>query len=279
MQINSSNTAAVVIWYRPTAQQADYIRSYVSALRQVYIVDNSDNDNGTLTEGIGNVTYIPNLANQGIATALNTGYERAIADGAEWIVSFDQDSHLSALLLTEYLRLCEACPITHVGIYAPYPSYGNDLPRPETYEQRDCVITSGALMHADTYRQTGRFRDEFFIDLVDDEYCLRVKRQGKAIVMVNRTVMEHRLGNGFLTTPILRHRFVEHNALRHYYIVRNTLVLIKDYPEQRKYYRKQLRKRIKRLCLYDWHDKGKKIIMCLRAYTDYRHHCMNQFKH
>lgn len=279
MSINSGNTAAVVIWYNPTSQQADYIRSYASALRQVYIVDNSDEDNTALTEGLANTVYIPNRRNEGIAAALNTGYERAIADGAEWIVSFDQDSHMSASQLTAYLHLCEACPITNIGIYAPYPSYGNDQPKPETYEQRNCVITSGALMHADTYRQTGRFRDEFFIDLVDDEYCLRVIRKGKTIVMVNKIILEHRLGNGFVTTPILHHRFVEHNALRHYYIVRNTLVLIREYPEQRTYYRKQLGKRIKRLCLYDWHDKWEKIRMCLLAYTDYRHHRMNRFNH
>lgn len=279
MTIDAQNTVVVVVWYHPTQQQADYIRSYASALRRVYIVDNSDEDNTALTEGLTNALYLPNRRNEGIATALNTGYEHALTDGAEWIISFDQDSHMSAAQLMQYLQLCEACPIPDVGIFAPYPSYGNDRPQPQTYEQRNCVITSGALMHADTYRQTGRFRDDFFIDLVDDEYCLRVKRQGKAIVIVNRIVMEHSLGNGFVTTPILHHRFVEHNALRHYYIVRNTLVLIRDYPEQRAYYRKQLRKRIKRLCLYDWHDKWQKIKMCVLACADYRHHRMNQFKH
>ena len=88
--------------------------------------------------------------------------------------------------------------------------------------------------------------------------------------MVNRIVMEHHLGNGFVEVPILHHRFIEHNALRHYYIVRNTLFILRDYPEQRAYYRKQLRKRIKRLLLYDWHDKWQKIKQCIRAYRDYK---------
>lgn len=278
--IDSHNTVAVVVWYHPTEQQVDYIAAYASALKRVYIVDNSDIDNGDLAKGIPNAIYIANLSNKGIAYALNVGYQRAIEDSAEWIVSFDQDSHITASLLTEYMHLCEACPIPNVGIYAPYPSYGNSLPDQNIpYQKRECVITSGALMHADTYRVTGDFRDEFFIDLVDDEYCLRVKRLGKEIVIVNCIVMEHHLGNGFVTTPLLHHQFIEHNALRHYYIVRNTLVLIREYPERKAYYRKQLRKRIKRLCLYDWHDKWHKIKMCLWALYDYRHHHMNQFNH
>lgn len=277
--INERNTSVVVVWFHPGEQQAAFIREYASAVRRVYIVDNSESDNSALAESVANTVYLPNGGNKGIATALNAGYERAIADGAEWIVSFDQDSRMSASLLTEYLRVCDACPVKDVGVYAPYPDYGNDAPDPHViYEKRNTVITSGMLMPKETFLLTGRFRDEFFIDLVDDDYCLRVKRQGKDIVLVHTIVMKHRLGNGFVTTPFLHHRFIEHNALRHYYIVRNTMALIRDYPEQRAYYRRQLNKRIKRLLLYDWNDKGRKIRMCIRAYTDYKHGKMSQLK-
>lgn len=274
--MNEKNTAVVVVWYEPREQHTAYIHGYAPAVRSVYIVDNSEQDNKVLAEGIANAVYLSNGGNRGIAAALNTGYERAIADGAEWIISFDQDSCISTSLLKEFLRICEACPIPGVGIFAPYPNYGNDAPNKYiVYEKRNTVITSGMLMHKDTYLQTGRFRDEFFIDLVDDDYCLRVKRQGKEIVLVHAIEMKHSLGNGFVTTPILHHRFIEHSALRHYYIVRNTLVLIRDYPEQQAYYRRQLSKRIKRLLLYDRNDKWSKIRMCIRAYADYRHRKMN----
>ena len=269
--MDMAHIAAVVVWYNPTEQQVAYIEQYAPALRRVYIVDNSSEDNTHLAQKIANAVYIPNHTNLGIATALNRGFEWALAEGAEWIISFDQDSHIDADLLHEYFRLCDVCEIPNVGLFAPYPYYGNDLPDDsKVYEKRNTVITSGSLMSADTYRQVGRFRDEFFIDLVDDEYCLRIKRMGKEIVMVNRIVMEHQLGNGFVVTPILHHRFIEHNALRHYYIVRNTLFILRDYPEQRAYYRKQLRKRIKRLLLYDGHDKWQKIKQCVRAYRDYK---------
>ena len=278
--IRSHNTAAVVVWYYPTDQQIAYVNEYASALKCVYIVDNSDTDNSELAKGISHAVYIPNLRNRGIAYALNAGYKRAIDDGAEWIISFDQDSHITASMLQEFMQLCEACPIPDVAVFAPFTHYSNNLPDQRIpYEIRDSVITSGALMHADTYRATGDFREEFFIDLVDDEYCLRIKRMHKEIVIVNPIVLEHHLGNGFVTTPILHHRFIEHNAIRHYYIVRNTLVLIHDFPERKAYYSKQLRKRIKRLCLYDMNHKWAKIKMCLWAYYDYRHHRMNQFNH
>jgi rhamnosyltransferase len=279
MSINHLHTAAVVVWYHPTNLHAAHIREYAPAIKQVYIVDNSEEDHSSLAEGIANAIYLPNGTNKGIATALNVGYEQAVKDGMEWIIAFDQDSCISASLLTDFMHLCESCDIPDVGIFAPYPYYGNDLPDEDvTFEKRDFVITSGTLMSAQTYLQAGRFRDDLFIDLVDEEYCLRLKRLGKEIVMVNRIVMEHSLGNGMVTTPLLHHRFVEHNALRHYYIVRNTLVMMADYPEARTHYRKLLLKRIKRLCLYDRHDKWQKLKMCCRAYYDYRNHVMGPLK-
>ena len=275
MIIPPEHTAAVVIWFHPTNQHVAHIQEYTSAIKQVYIVDNSEEDHSSLAAGITNGVYLPNGTNKGIASALNTGYEHAIKDGMKWIIAFDQDSRIPASLLTDFLHLCESCDIPNVGIFAPYPYYGNDLPNKNvTYEKRDLVIISGTLMSAETYLQVGRFRDDLFIDLVDEEYCLRLKRHGKEIVMVNSIVMEHSLGNGMITTPFLHHRFVEHNALRHYYIVRNTLVMMDDYPEARAHYRKQLIKRIKRLCLYDWHDKWQKIKMCMLAYSDYKQNNM-----
>lgn len=272
------NIATVVIWYHPSEQQVHNIREYSPAVQRVYIIDNSEEDHSMLTRDIPNATYVPNRSNKGIATALNIGHEYAIKEGAKWIISFDQDSRISAEKLTDFFRLCENCPIENVGLFAPYPYYGNDKPNPDIiYERRESIITSGSLISATDYQQTGRFRDDFFIDLVDDEYCLRIKRKGKEIVIVNPIVIEHHIGNGYITTPFLHHRFVTHNALRHYYIVRNTLVLIDEYPEKRVFYRKQLRRRIKRLCLYDWHDKWAKFKMCVRAYRDYKQGKMNQF--
>lgn len=277
MIIHPENTAAVVVWYYPTTRNRENIQKYASSISRVYIVDNSEENHSSMVEGISNAIYLSNGINKGIAFALNVGYEHAIKDGMKWILAFDQDSRISASLLTDFLHLCETCDIQNVGIFAPYPYYGNDLPNKHvTYEKRNLVITSGTLMSAETYLQVGRFREDLFIDLVDDEYCLRLKRQGKEIVMINRIVMEHSLGNGIVTTPFLHHRFVEHNALRHYYIVRNTLVMMNDYPESQTYYRKQLQKRIKRLCLYDWHDKWQKVKMCFLAYYDYRHKNMGQ---
>lgn len=278
--IHANNTAAVVVWFMPSSQQTEHIQVFADVLKHVYVVDNSDKDFKHLIPDRKNITYIPNLDNKGIATALNIGYIQAIKSGAEWILSFDQDSHFTAQDLLKYIQLCNDCPISNVGIYAPYPKYGDSIPPiNSTYTLRERVITSGALISADTYHQTGRFRDDYFIDLVDDEYCLRVKKSGYEIVMVNEIILEHHIGNGYVTVPLIHHKFIEHNALRHYYIVRNTLAVIHEYPDSKKVFRRQLRQRIKRLILYDFHDKWNKLKMCYWGYYDYKHHKMGRFSH
>ncbi len=86
------NIAAVVIWFNPSLEFLENIKSYSKHVQKIIIVDNSDIDNSILLEEVPDIDYIPCLKNIGVASALNVGYERALASGAEWVLSMDQDS-------------------------------------------------------------------------------------------------------------------------------------------------------------------------------------------
>ena len=58
----------------------------------------------------------------------------------------------------------------------------------------ESVISSGSLLALAVYEQIGPFRDEFFIDHVDTEYCLRARRQGFRILQTRRPSMSHTVG-------------------------------------------------------------------------------------
>jgi rhamnosyltransferase len=93
-----------------------------------------------------------------------------------------------------------------------------------------CVITSGTLLNLEAARLIGRFRDDFFIDCVDFEFCLRARFMGFAIVEILAPIMDHSIG----TPQPIRFLWVggrtsNHRPWRWYYIVRNNVSLVGQY--------------------------------------------------
>ncbi len=98
----------------------------------------------------------------------------------------------------------------------------------EFLEQRT-VITSGSLIDAVFARAIGGFREDYFIDQLDHEFCLRARSCGGWVVITRKPVMEHSVGEaGGAWIPFLG-RLPNHPPLRKYYIARNSVVTIAEY--------------------------------------------------
>ena len=52
-------------------------------------------------------------------------------------------------------------------------------------------MTSGSFLNLKVYKEAGPFVDKLFIDYVDFEYCLRLKKKGFKIYKLNNTYMQH----------------------------------------------------------------------------------------
>lgn len=250
--ISPANTAAVVVWFHPSEEQKTKSDAYRSMVGRVYVVDNTSH-------------------NRGIATALNEGFRQAIADGYEWVLTMDQDSVLSAeqlrLLMQEANAYSKAC---ETGLFSVRQVYGDKVRDWDRYEQRLTVMCSGNLVRVKAFQEVGGMRDELFIDSVDDDFCMRLLRRGWLVVMTNRVLMEHSLGNGYRKRPIGRRKYLQHAAFRHYYILRNLLYMQHDYPEHKAFFRHLIRKHISHTLLYDFDDRRAKLRANWQAWRDYR---------
>ena len=274
--IARTNLYAVVVWYHPTPEHCASVRSYADAVQHVVIVDNSDEDNTALAQTLpeGSYTYLPLHANLGIATALNTGCRWAVEHGAEWMLTMDQDSRWEPDQLALYIRLANDYPdLRSVGIFSPRQDYTGRMPRyANAYEEKIAVMTSGCIMSAEGFRATGGFRDELFIDEVDNEYCMHCRRLGLKVVIVNHARLEHRLGEQRTVRllGIWKKEYIDHAPFRFYYMTRNILCLNTLYPEYRRFNNKRLKKMLKRVILYDNLHKLTTLRMCLRGWRDFR---------
>lgn len=95
-----------------------------------------------------------------------------------------------------------------------------------TYDIINTEITSGNLVRLEVFEKVGKYNEKFFIDFVDIEFCLRIKKRGYLIIRANNSMMLHRIGNSenhkFLFTNCI---CTNHNFERRYYITRNRLYM------------------------------------------------------
>ena len=263
MELRKDNIAAVVVWFNPGQKEVEAIKLYCADVSHVFVIDNSVTSYSALVEEVENVEYVPLFENKGIAAALNVGCARALSFGVEWVLTMDQDSRWDIHTIPEYLKeVAQFENFDETGIFTPYHDCDG---HPEQhhlngrFEHKNVVMCSGNLLRLSAWELSGGFREDFFIDSVDDEMCCHLRELGYRIIRANNIYLNHQLGEGVRYVPLIRHPYIPHKAWRYYYISRNIHRMMRLYPDMRKYYSKAMRKYVKRLLLYDWDDKVAKL--------------------
>ena len=281
--ISSENTFAVVVWFNPTAEQTTNLATYLYRVCHTIVVDNSESPHDDLLHSFpaDRYTYLPQCSNRGIATALNIGCRAALDQGAQWVLTMDQDSHWDQQQLTYYLQATNEYPEhDKVGVFSPRQDYtGHTRHYTEDYEQKMAVMTSGSLLSARGFTATQGFRDEWFIDEVDNEYCMHIRHLGMLVVVVNNALLAHHLGviRQIRFLGFWKKEYVDHSPIRYYYIVRNNLALSKLYPENEHFNNHRLTKMVKRIVLYDNVHRWRSLYYCARGLQDYHRRHFGMF--
>jgi rhamnosyltransferase len=138
----------------------------------------------------------------------------------------DQDSKAPQNLVSELLKVIETDK--RIGIVSPLHSnkFDTHLKKQEKITQEMIVMTSGNLLSLDVCQKIGTFRQDFFIDYVDIEYCIRMNYNNYKVLKVNNIILEHNEGN-LSEKKFLFWTFYPSNnpPTRLYYKTRNLLFL------------------------------------------------------
>lgn len=227
---------AIFVSYNP---EGSFVRNVERILHQgvwVIVVDNGSSlpslTHVRALEAYEKVIVLYNSTNMGIATALNQGVKKALELGAEYLFTFDQDSlapnNFVSAMLGAWMEL-EARGI-RVGCLGPSWTYQVTEPeevnnREERYSFPECIISSGMLINRATVAIVGLFRDDFFIDYVDVEFCLRCQQYGLRVAQFSGICLAHNLGNSQAHSIGGRKFYAtHHNYVRRYYITRNRIL-------------------------------------------------------
>ncbi|GGC63310.1 dTDP-rhamnosyl transferase RfbF [Chelatococcus reniformis] len=178
--------------------------------------------------------------NFGVATALNLLALAATLDGFPRLILFDQDSRpaegLVARLGARFEELARAGrnPAV-VGPLMVAPSRGAAYKSPRLFRRPpagagteagaavavDVLATSGSLIALEAFCRVGKFRDDYFIDAVDVEWCFRAWARGYSCWIDRDVTMIHTVGEGEIRIgPVATPR---QKAFRMGAYVRNTI--------------------------------------------------------
>lgn len=235
--------AAVVILYNPSILVYEKIESYIGQVDILYAFDNSEKKNLVLINKLkenSKVKYFDNETNKGIAEVLNNAANKAINSGYKFLLTMDQDSKAPKdLVRTLYNKAIES---DKFGIISPLHSnkFNTHLkPIKNNVERVMSVMTSGNLLSLKVFKKIGQFSEDFFIDYVDIEYCIRMNFNNYSVLRINSVVLEHDEGN-LTKKKFLSKIFYPSNnpPTRYYYKTRNLLYL-------RNFYRKKFQNPLK----------------------------------
>src|SRR5437867_1921756 len=213
----------------------DRVRSEVD---RILIVDNSVDpaarDGVRIAALEFDVELVSDGTNIGVGAALNVGMARAAERGFPWVLCLDQDTEpLPGMLETlahAYVSHPARARVALVGSRSVDEETRTTASGGRPWSERADVMTAGSLVEVEAFRAVGPFREDFFIDYVDFEYCLRLRAAGYRVIVASEPTMVHAAGRPG------RHRVLgtslvasHHDAARRYYITRNRVVVWRDY--------------------------------------------------
>lgn len=149
-------------------------------------------------------TTVRHDTNAGIARSLNDGLAFALSQGAEWLLTVDQDTVLPDGYVTTLLAVVQSGAETRhgVGVVAAETvgDAAGDLRYP-AHRRGGLLVTeevfqTGSLWHVPALQTVGGFDEAFGIDAVDASACLRLREAGFLVVLAPGARLEHRYGSG-----------------------------------------------------------------------------------
>lgn len=226
------NLAVIVITYNPDENLAELLSKCNRLSRRIVVVDNNSVNKDWIREisATTGAVCILNPENSGIGKAINIAINHLDRQQISWVVTFDQDSLPPDDLLASYnYVLDKERNAGLIGINF-YPHEPLDIMSKYDYRESLDQITSGLLHNVAIFDVAGLYNEKLFIDCVDFEYSLRVKKSGFKTLMIDNCFLHHTIGNpkNMLIWPF-KIQSMNHSSFRQYYIVRNHIWLAKKY--------------------------------------------------
>lgn len=241
------NIFALIVAYNPNLENLFFLINVLNSQNiSTVLIDNNSINKKDLELSPANFNIFLD-ENMGIAKAQNIGIQLAKEKLAEYVIFFDQDSTIPDNyinnLMDDYKQLeNQGLKIGAIGPRFIDDRHGfyyktinlskfgfrkkMDVSKITQPIHSSLLISSGSLISVETLKNVGLMRENYFIDYVDTEWCIRAEATGYKNYMSSKAVMRHTIGDkilrfGFFNVPV-------HSPFRRYYRVRNAIFMFKE---------------------------------------------------
>lgn len=235
--MSQGQIAAIITAFNPNEALREVVTSALSQCSKVVLVDNSPGDALRSVSELNaqeGVQLIRSGKNTGLAGALNAGVVAAC--GSEYLMLLDQDSKLLHGTVASLAAIIETRTDAAVVAPVPWDEHSRRYVDPRASKrddltELDVVITSGMLLRSSAFKDTDGFREDFFVDCVDQDFCLQLRARGWKILQDRRVLLPHSLGetrwHGKEESTWIRS--TSHPTWRLYWMARNGMTLSREY--------------------------------------------------
>jgi rhamnosyltransferase len=247
------NIGVVIVTHQPDQGLESVLQSIVGRAGKIVVVDNHSGPEvrdwlQSLTAE-ADCTLLLNEQNLGVAAGLNQGIRFVADHGYEWALMLDQDSKPAPDMIEQlckgYSRLIN--PDTTAILAPRIIDAGTDRVSPfltrsraflfhrvacsnAVIEDITTAITSGTLLRVAAFQDLDGYREDFFIDYVDTEFCLRLQANGWRLAAICPATLQHRLGKRTRTSiGSIQIYPTHHSPMRWYTMGRNRVQMLKTY--------------------------------------------------
>jgi rhamnosyltransferase len=245
-----NGVCAVVVTYNIGKRVLQGLEALLNQVEHIVVVDNNSSDNSLrLVQDFAKlhskkIQVIFNKTNN-LAAAQNIGIKQARILKAKFVLIMDHDSVADYDMVFKQLQAYALYDDGKLAIVAPnlcdkfskrkshYIAHYKKLMfsrvafgKAEVLTDIMLVIASGSLIPMHVIDEIGLMNEDFCIDQVDFEWCLRAVSRGYKIIALRDAHLLHQLGKcrDFKMLKVCV-TTSNHNAVRRYYIYRNRLRL------------------------------------------------------
>jgi hypothetical protein len=240
-----SNVSIVVLNWNGRADTLACLRSLQTLANEstkVFVVDNGSTDGSVaaIRAAHPEVELIETGSNLGYAGGNNVGIERAVADGADFLLVLNNDTTCAPNMVEELLRAAARHP--RAGMLCPRMFYAHEPDRVWFDEARwdtrslyfafpgqdrleaelsstdhgsDFACGAALFVRAEVIREIGAFDARYFLVWEEADWCYRARKHGWSCMVVPAAKVWHKVGASFGS---------EASPLRTYFSSRNRLV-------------------------------------------------------
>ncbi len=216
---------AVLVLFYPKRNVIGLVDSLLSECGCVYIVDNSESDHDVFLPQTDGVVMVHGGNNIGLAKAYNLAVQRAKMDGVEYVVFFDQDSTINKGFVD--------CALGDIGkLQAEFGADNRIMGlrsgrKGENKGEVEMTIGSGLFVRVSDIVRVGGFDERRFVDGVDEEFCIRARKNGYAIWLTSDVLMGHEIGESLKVFNLVN--VFQYSPFRVMLQVHHTRLLVAEY--------------------------------------------------